>query len=106
MHFVSCPHCGRVGTLHRSRSRNFREKLIKFLLPYKTYRCKECGWRGFIWIGFKEKFFGSGERRKKVAKWQIYSFFFVLAVLIILAYLFFEKIGTNLAPVVQELLKK
>jgi hypothetical protein len=39
-----CPHCGEQT--YRSRSRNFRESLIKRVTPFRQYRCHECGWRG------------------------------------------------------------
>ncbi len=45
--FSKCPQCSAVGSLHRSRSRNMREQIIRRLTFFKTYRCKECGWRGF-----------------------------------------------------------
>lgn len=41
-----CPQCGL--NLHRSRAKNFREKLIRLFTPYKAYRCHECRWRGWI----------------------------------------------------------
>jgi predicted RNA-binding Zn-ribbon protein involved in translation (DUF1610 family) len=45
--FDKCPECGAIGTLHRSRARNTKEMLIKALTPFKLYRCKKCGWRGY-----------------------------------------------------------
>lgn len=104
MRLESCPHCGKFGTLHRSRSRNFKERMIKLFLPYKIYRCKECGWRGLIYIGFKEKFFGRSE--KKIEKWKIYSFLILLLILVIFVYSRFEKIGNALAPFFKEILQK
>ena len=44
---MPCPQCGEYD-LYRSRSRNIAEKIIKKLLPYKTYRCHNCNWRGWI----------------------------------------------------------
>ena len=44
--FGKCPQCKSVGTLHRSRTKNMYEQIIEEQL-LKTYRCKECGWRGF-----------------------------------------------------------
>ncbi len=105
MRLESCPHCGRLGTLHRSRSRNFKERMIKFFLPYKIYRCKECGWRGLVYVGLKEKLF-SGERRKKIAKWQIYSFLILLLALVAFVFFYFEEIGNLLAPIFKEILQK
>ncbi len=45
--FSRCPECNKVGSLHRSRSRNMFEQIIRHTTFLKTYRCKECGWRGF-----------------------------------------------------------
>jgi hypothetical protein len=45
--FAKCPRCGEFGTLHRSRAKNMQEQIIRRLTFFKTYRCKECGWRGF-----------------------------------------------------------
>jgi predicted RNA-binding Zn-ribbon protein involved in translation (DUF1610 family) len=41
-----CPQCGEHT--HRSHTRGFREKLVKALTSHKTYRCHECGWRGWL----------------------------------------------------------
>lgn len=41
-----CPKCG--GPVHRSRTRGFGEKLVKMLSANRTYRCFECGWRGWL----------------------------------------------------------
>lgn len=107
MRLEACPHCGKFGTLHRSRSRNFYEKAVKFFLPFKIYRCSECGWRGFRYIGLATKLFGSGEKaRRKVAKWKIYTFVFIIFVLVVLTFWYFEKIGTKLAPIVKEILQR
>jgi len=106
MRLESCPHCGKFGTLHRSRSRNFKERAIKFFLPYKIYRCSECGWRGLVYIGFTEKFFGKSGIRRKIAKWKIYSFLIFLLILLALTYFYFEKVGNALAPVFKEMLQK
>ncbi len=45
--FGRCPQCKSVGTLHRSRTKNMYEQIIRRTTFLKTYRCKECGWRGF-----------------------------------------------------------
>lgn len=44
----SCPSCKATGTLKRSHSRNFGEKLLNSATFLKMYRCKSCGWRGSI----------------------------------------------------------
>jgi len=41
-----CPKCG--GPVHRSRTRGLGEKLVKLLTANRTYRCFECGWRGWL----------------------------------------------------------
>lgn len=46
MSHLLCPQCG--GRTHRSHTRGFNEKLVKALTSYKTYRCHECGWRGWL----------------------------------------------------------
>jgi len=44
-----CPQCG--AHTHRSHTRGFGEKLVKTLTSHKTYRCHECGWRGWLGTG-------------------------------------------------------
>lgn len=41
-----CPKCG--SPVHRSRTRGLGEKLVKTLTANRTYRCFECGWRGWL----------------------------------------------------------
>jgi predicted RNA-binding Zn-ribbon protein involved in translation (DUF1610 family) len=41
-----CPACGKIGTVRRSRSRNFFESILKASNVFGIYKCKECGWRG------------------------------------------------------------
>lgn len=45
--FGKCPQCKSVGVLHRSRTQNMTEQIISRITFFKTYRCKECSWRGF-----------------------------------------------------------
>ncbi|MFA5804454.1 MAG: hypothetical protein WC879_07400 [Melioribacteraceae bacterium] len=45
--FGKCPQCKSVGTLHRSRAKSMFEQIVRRITFFKTYRCKECGWRGF-----------------------------------------------------------
>ena len=45
--FGKCPSCKSIGTLHRSRTKTMFEQIIRRTTFLKTYRCKECGWRGF-----------------------------------------------------------
>jgi|GEM_PF-1528677 len=41
-----CPKCGEYA-LTRSRSKHVLEKIVKALLPLRTYRCHHCHWRGW-----------------------------------------------------------
>lgn len=44
----ACPSCKSLNTLKRSHSRNKKEKLINRLGFYHTFRCRSCGWRGYL----------------------------------------------------------
>lgn len=46
--FTQCPSCKNVSSLHRSRARSLKEKFIKATKLYNIYRCKICGWRGYL----------------------------------------------------------
>ncbi|MEJ5350487.1 MAG: hypothetical protein WHS65_02730 [Melioribacteraceae bacterium] len=46
--YSKCPSCKSALTLHSSRARNMREQIIKRITFFKIYRCKECGWRGYM----------------------------------------------------------
>src|SRR5574338_896223 len=46
--FNSCPSCKQAGTIVRSHSRNYKEKLISKFSFHKYYRCNKCGWRGLL----------------------------------------------------------
>jgi len=41
-----CPSCGKIGTIRRSRTKNFAEFLVKSSGVANLYKCRECGWRG------------------------------------------------------------
>lgn len=47
MNNLFCPVCGEH--VYRSHSRGFKEKLFKAITSYRAYRCRDCGWRG--WLG-------------------------------------------------------
>lgn len=51
----NCPQCG--GRLHR-RPRQFNDHLLKaltlYILPFRRYKCKQCGWEGSRWNLDKE----------------------------------------------------
>ncbi len=46
--FEECPSCGEMNSLHRSRTRNWKENVVKRISFFKIYRCKLCGWRGYL----------------------------------------------------------
>ena len=41
-----CPECG--SQVRRSHARGTSERLLKALTFYRAYRCRECGWRGWL----------------------------------------------------------
>jgi ssDNA-binding Zn-finger/Zn-ribbon topoisomerase 1 len=41
-----CPSCRKIGTIRRSRARNFYESVVKSSGLANVYKCRECGWRG------------------------------------------------------------
>lgn len=45
--YEKCPSCALIGSLRKSRSRTFWEKIIKNITLLGVYRCKKCGWRGY-----------------------------------------------------------
>lgn len=46
--YKHCPSCSQIGSLRKSHARVFSEKIIKKFTYYGIYRCKECGWRGYL----------------------------------------------------------
>lgn len=44
----ACPSCNSLNTLKRSHARNTKEKFINRIGLYHTFRCKSCGWRGYL----------------------------------------------------------
>jgi ssDNA-binding Zn-finger/Zn-ribbon topoisomerase 1 len=46
--YSKCPKCNSQYSLHRSRARNMAEQIVKKTTFYKIYRCRECGWRGYM----------------------------------------------------------
>lgn len=43
---TTCPSCG-SNRVHRSRTRNFAERLRRQFSFRRPYRCDACGWRGW-----------------------------------------------------------
>ncbi|MFH0735966.1 MAG: hypothetical protein V1773_00155 [bacterium] len=46
--FRKCPECKAPNVLHRSRARSMFEQAIKRFTFFNIYRCKNCGWRGYL----------------------------------------------------------
>jgi len=46
--FDKCPACSAKASMRRSHARSAAEKVFNKLTFYKTYRCKGCGWRGYL----------------------------------------------------------
>jgi hypothetical protein len=78
-----CPQCG--GRSHRSHRKSFGEKLIKVLTSRNVYRCRECGWRG--WLRNRES-----QRRHTVR--TIISLLITLLITTLLALYLIEKLNT------------
>ena len=78
-----CPQCG--GSIHRSHTRGFSEKLVKALTAHKTYRCHECGWRGWVRVG------DSTKRRHRLR--TIISVLVTLIITMLLALYVVEKLS-------------
>ncbi len=45
--FSACPACNELNALKKSHSRSAAEKFINRTGIYHTFRCKNCGWRGY-----------------------------------------------------------
>jgi predicted RNA-binding Zn-ribbon protein involved in translation (DUF1610 family) len=85
-----CPACG--WRVHHSHARGWREKLIRMVTSYKLYRCRECGWRG--WLGRPN--FIARKHRLRV----ILGLLVTLLLTLLLAYYLVEKMAE--APISRE----
>ena len=79
-----CPQCG--GRTHRSHTNSLSERLIKALTSHSVYRCRECGWRGWL---RKRK---SPKRRHTVR--TIIGLLVTLLITTLLALYLIEKLNT------------
>jgi hypothetical protein len=43
-----CPSCGQIGRIRRSRTRNLFEMILKSTNFFGIYKCRDCGWRGYL----------------------------------------------------------
>lgn len=46
--FLNCPACSKVGSLHKSKTKNITENIFKNLYFWGYFRCWECNWRGLL----------------------------------------------------------
>lgn len=46
--YSACPSCSSFNTIRRSSSRNWVEYIIAHGTFFRIYRCKNCGWRGYL----------------------------------------------------------
>ena len=84
-----CPECG--AQVYRSHTRGFKEKFIKTVTSYRTYRCRECGWRG--WFGKSNLII-----RKTMLR-TIISLLLTLLITTLLTLYLVEKLGPDISPV-------
>jgi predicted RNA-binding Zn-ribbon protein involved in translation (DUF1610 family) len=85
-----CPECG--ASTHRSHARGLKEKLIRTFSFYKTYRCHECGWRG--WFGKSHTNTTARKNRLRT----IISLLITLLITLLLALYLIDKMTTPPAP--------
>ena len=85
----SCPECGAI--VHRSHTRGFKEKLFKIITSYRAYRCRECGWRG--WLGRSNLLI-----RKSTLR-TIISVLLTLLITTLIALYLVDKLSPNISPV-------
>jgi DNA-directed RNA polymerase subunit RPC12/RpoP len=78
-----CLECGE--RIHRSHSRGFKEKLFKAITSYRTYRCPDCGWRG--WFGH-----GNAFMRRSTLR-TIISVLLTLLITALIAFYVVEKLS-------------
>ncbi|HKP84693.1 MAG TPA: hypothetical protein VJZ26_01275 [Blastocatellia bacterium] len=83
-----CPECSAL--VHRSHTRGLKEKLFKVITSYRAYRCRECGWRG--WLG------QSNLLVRKSTLRTIISVLLTLLITTLLALYLVEKLSPDLSP--------
>ncbi len=74
-----CPECG--NHLHRSRSHNLREKLIRTFSRLKMYRCHKCDWRGWLNPGKKKDLAPTSQKFLSIALTLLVTLFITLLAL-------------------------
>ena len=88
-----CPKCG--GPVHRSRTRGISERLVKMLTANRTYRCFDCGWRG--WLETNDVSQLSESRRRRLVR-TIISVLVTILVTALLALYLVRKTEAGVLP--------
>lgn len=78
----TCPSCGKIGTIRRSRSRNIFESGIKLSNILGTYKCKECGWRGIL-------------KKYMITRYSVITIVFYTALILSVAYIITKVLKMN-----------
>lgn len=71
---TKCPSCGKIGVIRRSRAKNLVEATVKSSRIANVYKCRECGWRGFL-------------RKYTVNKYSFVTLFFYMVLIFSVAYI-------------------
>ncbi|NOS84496.1 MAG: hypothetical protein HOP31_05075 [Ignavibacteria bacterium] len=77
-----CPSCGKIGTIRRSRTKNFVESSIKLSRVANLYKCRECGWRGML-------------KKYTVNKYSFITMFFYIVLVVSVAYIIRQVLMNN-----------
>ena len=92
-----CPACGE--SIHRSHTRGLKERLVKSLSSYRTYRCHDCGWRGWL---KREQI----NKRSFTLKTKVSIVLALVATALVAIYIIGEVIPHTPAPVYDEQLDR
>lgn len=77
-----CPSCGKIGTIRRSRTKNFFESSIKLSRVANLYKCRECGWRGML-------------KKYTVNKYSFITLIFYIVLVVSVAYVIRQVLMNN-----------
>ncbi|HMQ79594.1 MAG TPA: hypothetical protein PKE39_09145 [Ignavibacteria bacterium] len=77
-----CPSCGKIGTIRRSRTKNFFETSIKLSRVANLYKCRECGWRGML-------------KKYTVNKYSFITLIFYVVLIVSVAYVIRQVLMNN-----------
>jgi len=77
-----CPSCGKIGTIRRSRTKNFFETSVKLSRVANLYKCRECGWRGML-------------KKYTVNKYSFITLIFYIVLVVSVAYVIRQVLMNN-----------